>query len=181
MSQDKVRYTEMAYIGRFNPQHLGHETMIRMMLEMSERSILFIGSATHPRSLRHFFDYPQRASFLKRVFPNLRVLPLPDFNNNAAWLTAINDMLSAIGFDPKETVFMGGCREEISVLVEEGHKPHHIVDRFSGRKTKKVSATEVRNALLMRQFPKLRRMINPVIYDEVVAAWETGLEEFKKQ
>ncbi len=178
----QTHYPEMAYVGRFNPQHLGHEAMIQMMLDMSDHSILFIGSANHERSLRHFFGYAERAGFIKRVFPGLTVVPLPDFNeSNTAWLTALDHLLEAAGFNPKETVFLGGCQEEISVLIEEGRKPHHIVDRFSGRKTKKVSATEVRNALLNRQFGRLKRMLNPLIYDDVVTAWNIGLEEFKKR
>lgn len=181
MSQKKVRYPEMAYIGRFNPQHLGHESMIRMMLEMSERSILFIGSATHPRSLRHFFSYEQRAMFLRKVFPELKIVPLPDFNNNPLWIAEINRLLMEANFDPDQTVFLGGCQEEISVLIDEGQKPHHIVDRFSGKETLKVSATEVRDALLTQKFGKLRSMLNPLVRQDIITVWKTDFEEFKRQ
>ncbi|MBP6889064.1 MAG: hypothetical protein KBC83_01700 [Candidatus Moranbacteria bacterium] len=175
---------EMAYVGRFNPVHTGHEAMIRSMIERSGRCVVFIGSASHARTIRHFFSYAERVSFLRKVFPEseLSIVPLPDFDNdNSSWLMAIDSILSAIGFAPERTVFVGGCREEMSVLIEEGRKPFHIINRFAGKETPKVSATEVRDALLERRPGDLELLLNPAISSLVLETWEREFAKFTRE
>jgi len=153
------------YVGRINPLHLGHEAVAGKMLKMfgSDNSLMVIGSSTAPFSLRHFFSYEERENFAKKIFPNLKVVGLPDYPTDKEWLIALDDILFANGFDLERTVFFGGCKEDVSFFIDAGRECH-IIDRFDGT-TPVISATEIRERLVDDQ--SIGGMVNSIIEDEV--------------
>jgi nicotinic acid mononucleotide adenylyltransferase len=168
MSND-ILYTDGALVARLSPMHIGHERVIREMIRLCGRCVVFIGSTNAPWSPRNFFAYEDRKRFLKLVFPDLIVLPLPDFERNTTWLAELDNLLSAVGMNPGETVFFGGVDEDVYVLSEEGKKRTHIVSRF-GEGAIEISATKVRY-LLAHNLP-LTDLLNPLVIDPVKAYWD---------
>ena len=167
-----------AYVGRINPLHLGHEAVGEEMLKQFgvENSMLIMGSSNTPFSLRHFFSYEERRGFVKKVFPELKIVGLPDYPTDKEWLVAMDDLLIARGFDPLEVVFFGGCEEDILFFYDAGRKCH-ILNRFDGT-TPKISATEVRDCLIYGR--SLEGMINPLIAGDVRDLFAQKWERFKK-
>jgi cytidyltransferase-like protein len=172
------KYEFGAMVGRFCPLHLGHEEVIRTMLNRCERSIVIVGSADVPWSLPTFFDHTERIGFIRTIFPDISAIPLPDFpGDDAAWIKAIDDILISFGMPPEETVFFGGSGGDVSVLAEQGRRKTHIVDRFDGT-TPVISATEVRDALIAGR--DQGAMLNPLIRDDVRKLWNDKWPDFMK-
>ncbi len=84
--------------------------------------------------------------FIKMLNYTTKVIGLPDYETDALWSMALDDILEVAGFQPSETVFFGGCDEDIVTLQKDG-RTTRVVNRFDGT-TPKISATEVRDALL---------------------------------
>lgn len=165
------------FVGRLCPLHIGHEVVIRKMIDdFPGRSLVVIGSSNAPISLRHFFSYEERRDFLRKVFPDISVVGLPDFNSDAEWMVALEDILSIAGFDSKEVVFFGGCEEDVRFFTDAGRKVS-LVNRFDGS-TPKISATEVRDALIHER--PLGGLLDPAIAELVHDVFMRKWEAFKR-
>ena len=167
-----------AYIGRFNPLHLGHCKVIDALINEfgAENSLVVIGSANAPLSLRHFFSYGERRNFIKKIYPNINIVGVPDFHDDRDWLTALDDILLATGMNPKETTFFGGCDEDIRFFYDD-NRICKTLNRFDGT-TVKVSATEVRDALIQNR--PIENLIHPDIAPELKNLFSKKWELFKK-
>ena len=101
---------------------------------------------------------------------------LPDYASNQEWMLALDDILRIFGADPKQATFFGGCQEEVDFFYQFGRRVE-ILNRFDGS-TPKVSATEVRDALIRER--SLEKLLNPRIVDAVRSRFEEKWELFKK-
>lgn len=167
------------YCGRFNPLHAGHEAVLNEMLAQFgvERSRVIIGSANTSQSLRHFFSYEERRSFIKEIFPDIRIMPLGDMGNDDEWMTALDDLLLSSGIAPEKVVFFGGCEEDINFFLDRNRK-YHILNRFDGT-TPKISATEIRDGLIHDR--SLDGFINPQVEPMVRSLFKKKWEDFQKK
>jgi len=167
------------YCGRFNPIHKGHEMVIQEMINKFgiENSLIILGSANAPFSLRHFFSYLERRNFIKTIFPEIKIVGLPDYDNNEMWLKALDDIIDAVvPNSDREVVFFGGCEEDIDYFINDG-RDCQIINRFNGR-TPKISATEVRDCLIYGR--SLDDLINNIIIDEMRIIFRHKWERLKK-
>lgn len=82
------------YIGRFQPIHIGHESIIRKMFEECEKVIIAVGSAQESGTERNPFTFEQRADLIINVFyqqiiaGRMSVIPINDRenpSNDASW------------------------------------------------------------------------------------------------
>jgi len=170
-----------AFVCRICPMHLGHEAVIRQMLKDfgPERSLIIIGSSNAPISMRAIFPYDVRRDLLLRVFPEMseRVAGLPDYFNDQRWMLALDDLLRIAKFDPASTVFYGGCDEDVR-FFRDAKRECIILNRFNGT-TPKISATEVRDALIEKR--SLDGLMNPIIIPELEKAFAKYWNELKQK
>jgi bifunctional NMN adenylyltransferase/nudix hydrolase len=80
-------------LGRFQPFHLGHKSIIEAALERADRVIVIVGSAHRARSVRNPFTAEERANMIYNTFPGesrLVVTQVSDqmYNNNA-WVLSV--------------------------------------------------------------------------------------------
>ena len=82
------------YIGRFQPIHIGHESIIRRMLLECDHVIIAIGSAQESGTLRNPFTVEQRTDLICNVFyreiihARMSIIPINDrgdISNDASW------------------------------------------------------------------------------------------------
>lgn len=82
------------YIGRFQPIHIGHESIIRKMLNECEQAIIVIGSAGQYGTEKNPFTFEQRADLIINTFyqyviaGRMSIIPLLDRaipSNDASW------------------------------------------------------------------------------------------------
>ena len=82
------------YIGRFQPIHIGHESIIRRMLLECDHVIIAIGSAQESGTQRNPFTVEQRTDLICNVFyreiihARMSIIPIndrEDVSNDASW------------------------------------------------------------------------------------------------
>lgn len=138
-----------AYIGRFAPMHLAHGQLIEEMISTyGDNCLVLIGSCNRPMSFRNIFTYEDRRNIIKTIFPTVKVVGLPDFEDDKNWFCQLDDTLSFAGVNPKDVTFFGGCKED--VVFFQNARNIKIINRFDGS-TPKISATEVRDALIEKR------------------------------
>lgn len=166
------------YVGRFSPMHLGHQAMIASLIDAyGDRHVVFIGSCNRPTSFRHLFTYEDRKDFIRAVFPNANIAPLPDFGDDRQWFGAMDDMLRLSGIDPAEAAYLGGSREDVEFYYENGRQAH-IVNRYGGT-TPNVSASEIRDALVERREGVLETFLDPRVAPLVKERFELRWKELR--
>jgi len=100
------RYDYGVFVGRFQPLHVGHETVVRAALEKVDTLIVLIGSARQARDPRNPFTFAEREDMFSKVFKHeiatgrLIVAPVADHPySDAAWCAevqrSVNDIVLA--------------------------------------------------------------------------------------
>lgn len=91
---DLKKYKCGLYVGRFQPIHIGHEAIIRQMLDECEQVIIAVGSAQESGTMKNPFSFEQRADLILNVFyqyalaGRMSVIPIRDRYqpaNDASW------------------------------------------------------------------------------------------------
>ena len=176
MSKIKLGYT----IGRFNPLHLGHVSMINPMIRENDFSLILIGSANLQRQHKNPLTYAERAHLLTHLYPNTIVLPLNDFGDEQLWINEVDrkvkETLSILNIQDKEVeinLYTGGDQKGEDTNLREmwcepiGHNvvPVHLdID---------LSATVVRDHFYKEEMEHIVDMLPEKVYD--------FLESFRKQ
>ena len=165
------------YMGRFSPIHIGHEAVIEKMLEKygEVRSLILIGSINNPISARHLFSYKERRDFIKTLYPNLDIIPLPDHDSDEEWLAMLRDILRSFTFHDKSIEFFAGSKEDVQFLIDNGFKCT-IIDRYDGT-TPPISATQVRNALANNE--SLDGLVNPKLHDLIRSTHKVRWQQYQ--
>ena len=105
-----MTYDYLAFVGRFQPFHLGHKQVVDAALENSKCVVLLIGSANVARSQRNPFTYEERVDMINGVYRHeiatnrLVIKPIDDFAyNDIAWTSevqrAVADAVLELGND----------------------------------------------------------------------------------
>jgi cytidyltransferase-like protein len=153
------------YLGRFCPIHKGHQSTLEKMLDKHKQSMVLLGSCNAPWSLKNFFDYAERRSFVKTLYPNVKLAGLPDFaGDDNQWAINLIDIVEAVFGTvtvpktswtdkpiyplPKsgehKVIFYTGSEEDAECLVKRGFTIAEN-NRYTGTN---ISAQEIRDALL---------------------------------
>lgn len=164
-----------ACVGRYAPLHIGHQVMFDYGFRVYPgRQLTILGSRDAPQSLRHLFSYEDRSEFIRGVYPQARIVGIPDYPTDDAWFDRLDEELEREGIDPARVTFLGGCKEDISFFLERNRRVK-IFNRFNGE-TPKISATEVRDALVSGR--SLEGLVAPQIQKLVRTRFAQRWEEF---
>lgn len=101
-----MTYDYLAFIGRFQPFHLGHRHVIATALARARHVIVLIGSPNVARSVKNPFTAAERAEMIAAVFPaetaagRLLVQPVDDHAyNDTAWVAAVQRTVGRVVLD----------------------------------------------------------------------------------
>lgn len=142
------------FIGRMQPIHDGHLTVIKEGLKRCETLIIAIGSAQEERTTRNPLTYLERALLIRHVMESEGIDPdryllvgVPDRVNpsdDESWGEyLLNYIEDAVGGRP--TIMFEGAEE----VRSHWFKPEDNIDRYTiGREIQPISATKVREALV---------------------------------
>ncbi len=134
------------YLGRFQPFHDGHKSIINMMLEECKTVIIAIGSSNKENTIKNPFPYGLRKAVISDCFPtsNVKIIPIPDRNtcgNDESWGDYVLNICKEFGYEP-DVIYQG---------YEEVRK--NWWNNFDGkiitvpRTVNPISATLIREAL----------------------------------
>lgn len=139
------------YIGRFQPIHIGHESIIRKMLKECYIVIVAIGSAQEHNTSRNPFNFYERKDLITNIFyreiisGQLTIIPLRDRenpSNDASWGDYVFEKVKWFTNEKPDVVYEG---EETERNTWYDNLDVTIVR--VPRTNIPVSATELRKAL----------------------------------
>lgn len=174
-------------LGRFAPYHKGHQLVTEALrARYGDRALVLIGSSNSfqgepPRNERERvqmsrtpFTYEERRNMIVSVYPDLKVLPLPDVNPDPtqhdhtfrAWLEQIHGLESQL---EAKFCFVGGADEDLRYLAAK-FPTECVVDRHEARQ--ELSATMVRHALEEHDFNRLNDWVDRRVWPQAVYAFD---------
>lgn len=84
------------YIGRFQPYHTGHHTMIDVISDEVDELVVGIGSADQSHTARNPFTSGERIMMITKALVELDIVtyavPIEDLNRNSVWVSHVESM-----------------------------------------------------------------------------------------
>jgi nicotinamide-nucleotide adenylyltransferase len=84
------------YIGRFQPYHLGHQSVLQKIAEEVDEVVVAIGSAQVSHTKENPFTAGERLTMIYRALGDygkrFYVIPLVDVDRNAVWVSHVRSM-----------------------------------------------------------------------------------------
>jgi len=119
-------------IGRFQPLHKGHLHALKQAKE-NYNLIIGIGSSNAERTPDNPLNYDERENVLHNCLPHTEIVPLPDFNDDEAWLDNLENNLD---FD----LVISGNDYVRKLIISRNHPVKHPSflqrERYSGTRVR---------------------------------------------
>jgi nicotinamide-nucleotide adenylyltransferase len=122
------------YIGRFQPYHHGHQTVIEHIAEHVDELVVGIGSADVSHTERNPFTAGERVMMVTKALAEVDiptyVVPIEDVNRNAVWVAHIQSMCPAFDLAYSNNPLVIRLFEEAGIEVRQS--PMFDRDRLEG-------------------------------------------------
>lgn len=108
-------YDYLVFIGRFQPFHNGHASVVRQALSRAGSVIVLVGSANAPRTIRNPWTFGERAVMISSAMgvdaERLVIQPLRDhLYNEAHWIAAVQRGVAAAVAEAGDQEGVGDAR-----------------------------------------------------------------------
>lgn len=123
-----------AFIGRFQPLHLGHQKVIEECSSEHEACIV-IGSAEKSREKENPLTVEERKTLINECFPDLPVFLLPDNPSDETWCKNLEQKTDceAVITQNKETENAVKENSDLEII----HQEFHQRDMYSGTEVRR--------------------------------------------
>ncbi|WP_394261010.1 bifunctional nicotinamide-nucleotide adenylyltransferase/Nudix hydroxylase [Moraxella boevrei] len=117
---DGYAYDYLVFIGRFQPFHLGHKSVVDEALKLAKHVIILIGSANLPRSTRNSFSFSERQSMILGAFSSaeakrIHCVALDDvLYNDTRWLQYVQQCVKSVTGDLSANIGLIGHSKDSS-------------------------------------------------------------------
>ncbi|MHC1566970.1 MAG: nicotinamide-nucleotide adenylyltransferase [Candidatus Syntropharchaeia archaeon] len=128
------------YIGRFQPYHLGHHSVIKEIAEEVDEIVIGIGSAQKSHEPENPFTAGERylmisKSLEREEVSNYYIVPIIDMHRNAIWVSHVESLVP-----PVKVVFTNNPLTEV-LFKERGYlvkkPPLYDRNRYSGKEIRR--------------------------------------------
>lgn len=147
-------YDFLVFIGRFQPFHLGHQSVIRSALKQANRVIILVGSSRQPRSLRNPWTFAERKQCIKAAFTQhdqqrISIAPLLDTYNDLNWVRLVQQTVEGIVCQYPVTV---GEKPSVGLIGHNKDHSSYYLSLFPQWQGVNVDAYQQLAATPMREF-----------------------------
>jgi nicotinamide-nucleotide adenylyltransferase len=125
----------VAFVGRFQPFHRGHLSVIQDLLPKFDQVIVVVGSSDKFRTVENPFTVGERHAMVKATLEDLgvhkdkfKVVPLPDIDDDEKWVGHVVET----------------CPEFVSIAITENP---HVEKLFKKDKRKKIHKAKKKYAI----------------------------------
>ncbi len=172
-----IDFDYLVFIGRFQPFHLGHKSVIDEALKRAKNVIILIGSANLPRSLRNPFTIAERTAMIKNAYDSataerIHCVGLDDtLYNDTRWLQYVQQCVKSVTAD------ISNKQVKIGLIGHSKDSSSYYLSLFPNWQSVSVenyhqlSATPIRDGYLMGATPTSER---------IPPSTQQILDEFKK-
>ena len=158
------------YIGRFQPLHIGHITIMAYMQKKYDHIIVLVGSANQRASIKNPFSFEQRKQWLEQSFFDLvddanssqkiSVLPLNDYRyNEKKWETGLVAQVASVTTDMDDVTLVGHEKDDSSYYLKSF--PQWTYDSVA--QSIKISATPIRTAWFEDRLADYAKFLPPYV------------------
>lgn len=157
----------LIFIGRFQPFHLGHKSVIDEALKRAKNVIMLIGSANLPRSLRNPFTVTERTAMIKGAYDEqtanrIHCVGLDDaLYNDTKWLQYVQACVKSVTGDISNKTI------KVGLIGHSKDSSSYYLSLFPNWESVSVpsyenlSATPIRDGYLMEQRQPATVFLNP--------------------
>lgn len=94
--------SRVLFVGRFQPFHLGHLHMVKSLLHEFGEVVLILGSSQASHTSKNPFSLEERTRMIRESLhaegvEAVRIVPLRDLGDHAAWLSELRTLAPAFG------------------------------------------------------------------------------------
>jgi bifunctional NMN adenylyltransferase/nudix hydrolase len=129
MKIDGRLLTHIIFLGRFQPFHVGHLSVVTEALRLAEKLVVLIGSANRSRDERNPWLASEREAMIRACLndeQNSRVicLPLDDAGNNEIWVSNVRALVGSALMAETKTIddnlvgLIGHKKDETSFYLD---------------------------------------------------------------
>jgi nicotinamide-nucleotide adenylyltransferase len=115
--------TRALFLGRFQPYHNGHDSVIRKIAAEVDELIIAIGSAQYSHTLRDPFTAGERITMITRALEDTQmtkyVLPVEDIEQNALYVAHIRRLTPAFNVVYSNNSLVIRLFEEAGITVKQ--------------------------------------------------------------
>ncbi|MFO7678011.1 MAG: nicotinamide-nucleotide adenylyltransferase [Thermoplasmatota archaeon] len=134
------------FIGRFQPFHNGHLTVLRNIYKQYSKIIIAIGSSQYSHTLENPFSYDERKAMItsclnKENILRYTIIPIADIHNPPKWVSHVESIIS--DFD---VVFSNNPLTR-KLFTEKGYR----VKNTPLIKRELYSGSEIRNRIISKR------------------------------
>lgn len=180
-----VPKTVGVHLGRFAPYHKGHQMVTDILLSKhgAENSLILIGSS-NTFNARTPFTFEQRKALIQKLYPGVKILPLPDINPKLlvhsestipVWLEQIKAIEAEMGVRFK---FYGGCPQDLRFFTED-FETEVAIDRET--EGEGVSASYIRELLWKEDYEALEEFMDQRIVSDAIRYFNQNLTKILNQ
>lgn len=172
-------YQMAVFIGRFQPFHDGHLSVIRKALEESDTLLVLLGSCNRPRDTFNPFTFEERKRMIMEALPaeaahRVLLLPIVDITyNDEQWVVQVQEQAAAarrhFGLDHSASItLVGHSKDQSSFYLKMFPQWSSMqVENYRG-----ISATPIRERFFMNGAE--------IALDEVPASTADFMSSFRR-
>ena len=161
------RYANGIILGRFQPFHLGHASIVEEALEKAERVLILVGSAQESRTVRNPYSFEERAKLIKKATSSrIIIAPLKDLGigDVCGWGDYVIDSAEKALGEKAQCLFLGHEEKNAKWLSPERKGEINLVEL--SRAAIPISATQVRNYLLEDDRDGYQKSMREELYED---------------
>lgn len=135
-------------IGRFQPFHNGHATLLRLALDTAPRVVVVLGSSFHAINSKNPFTWQQRAAMIAAALPTAErervyYVAIRDYYDDLRWAGAVRERVENLTSGAEHFALVGHFKDASSYYLN--HFPQWVL--VSAPKEFEIDATVVRRML----------------------------------
>lgn len=135
-------------IGRFQPFHNGHASLLRLALDTAAKVVIVIGSSFHARSTKNPFTWQERATMIAETLPEaersrVSYIALRDYYDDVRWTGIVRKQVELHATEARQIALVGHFKDASSYYLNRFPQWQLI----AADNELDINATSVRNVL----------------------------------
>ncbi len=157
-------------IGRFQPFHNAHLTLVRLALTKVQKLIIVLGSASQAATIKNPWSTQSRIEMIRACLTqdeNARIefVPAKDYlYNNNLWVLAVQEKIDALTDGSKDIVLIGHKKDKSSFYLEL-FPQWEFVETGDVSGGQALDATKVRNLYFICDLLDIKRFVPEPVFD----------------
>lgn len=135
-------------VGRFQPFHNGHATLLHQALAIADQVLIVLGSSFHARSPRNPFTWQERVEMISNTLTaaersRVSFAPVRDYYEDTLWSNAVRHHVQTRYPDARDVVLVGHDKDDSSYYLRLFPQWHMLDCPLAGN----IDATHLRRVM----------------------------------